>query len=995
MKIDISRNSFRRERHYREVRSLQGRVQLDADLNEQADIIGYLRETMSRDVVGHSGGPIGEPGFEISDHDDDLSIGRGRYYLDGILVENDADISFRDQIGARRFPDLFSDPAKEPDKPTSFVAYLDVWQHAVTVLDDPAMREVALPCPDTSVRTKTAWQVKLKVLDEPFLEERGVVIRSKGCPGGEIALCDARILEKIVTAGTSTGRMNARVSPDTEAPEPCTVVSRRGYRRLENQLYRVEIHKGGGPGEATFKWSRENGSVAVLWDTSDTAARLEKNADLLVKNPGGSAVTGFAPGDWIEVTDGERELCRVPGYFARLSRVDGTKFTVDRVRDPDDNEAVVSIDAFSSPIIRRWDSCSPKKVELSTAETEWTPLEDGVEVQFFKDPDGGEHFQTGDYWLIPARTANGEITWHPEESDTRASSRYYHKPDGPRHHFGLLAICRWSGTKWEVFDCRRFFRSLVQEPAIHITEIGLQDRKRQEADPSDTLNDSVVTLDEFKKGFRICFDRPIEKAALKLPIVSVIADLPTQYGSQPTTLDGTIDLSKDGRVMLWTPGDASLDLLARVTKEFEKSALIQVSVKGNLVWGTVNDSPVYLDGVAFGTVDRRNPQRITLSLPSGDSNTNSDFRMWFSVGTVKKCGLETVPKGGTVFIGEQDLDISECVASGARIGWFKKYQPDREPDDEQVVPDAGKFNVSPDIFAGKTENWYSNWGDDNPTVAFVVKDPSLDIKIWDNGYNKDVTGKSVEFGTFLNFRIDSNLAPIADRCGGRDLPKGYLRIRVKSVDGTLYSELRQSETELLGLTGLVVRSTLWFWVEASASRGWATGLLTADHAPFYEPGSYTVSAELALNRIKDTYKGPDGSDYIGKTVTSVKTITIVPKRVTIEANRDSILKGDEVTFSGSNAAEGEVFLYVSDAADPTRRFNLSASSGQPVSGRKTTFSKATVRADGTWAMTWDTSKIKESLSPGNYLIHVVTKPGLAGELGESEHAVIPVEIREA
>jgi len=38
-------------------------------------------------------------------------------------------------------------------------------------------------------------------------------------------------------------------------------------------------------------------------------------------------------------------------------------------------------------------------------------LADGVQIQFQKsDPDGpAETYRTGDYWLIPARTATGDV----------------------------------------------------------------------------------------------------------------------------------------------------------------------------------------------------------------------------------------------------------------------------------------------------------------------------------------------------------------------------------------------------------------------------------------------------------------------------------------------------------------------------------------------------------------------------------------------------------
>jgi hypothetical protein len=56
MKGDFTRTTFRADKHYRSVRMQQGRVQLDADSNEQADIDAHRADTHAADVVGPSGG---------------------------------------------------------------------------------------------------------------------------------------------------------------------------------------------------------------------------------------------------------------------------------------------------------------------------------------------------------------------------------------------------------------------------------------------------------------------------------------------------------------------------------------------------------------------------------------------------------------------------------------------------------------------------------------------------------------------------------------------------------------------------------------------------------------------------------------------------------------------------------------------------------------------------------------------------------------------------
>ena len=61
----------------------------------------------------------------------------------------------------------------------------------------------------------------------------------------------------------SGGRLTTDTVDDDGTDDPCELPPVAGYSGLENQTYRVEIHEGGAPGTATFKWSRDNGSVAI------------------------------------------------------------------------------------------------------------------------------------------------------------------------------------------------------------------------------------------------------------------------------------------------------------------------------------------------------------------------------------------------------------------------------------------------------------------------------------------------------------------------------------------------------------------------------------------------------------------------------------------------------------------------------------------------------------------------------------------------------------
>jgi hypothetical protein len=63
MKADLSRATFDKARRYRSVRMQQGRVQLDADFNEQQDILNHRIEIETRDSLGPVAVPIDNPGF--------------------------------------------------------------------------------------------------------------------------------------------------------------------------------------------------------------------------------------------------------------------------------------------------------------------------------------------------------------------------------------------------------------------------------------------------------------------------------------------------------------------------------------------------------------------------------------------------------------------------------------------------------------------------------------------------------------------------------------------------------------------------------------------------------------------------------------------------------------------------------------------------------------------------------------------------------------------
>src|SRR4051812_11668901 len=96
MHADLSRLSYDRANGFNAVLALQGRVLLDADLNENTAILTRALRELIADVVGPHAGPEGETGFQVGPivaggEVVDLYLGPGRYYVDGLRVEVGAD----------------------------------------------------------------------------------------------------------------------------------------------------------------------------------------------------------------------------------------------------------------------------------------------------------------------------------------------------------------------------------------------------------------------------------------------------------------------------------------------------------------------------------------------------------------------------------------------------------------------------------------------------------------------------------------------------------------------------------------------------------------------------------------------------------------------------------------------------------------------------------------------------------------------------------------
>ncbi len=490
MKNDCSRDSFDPGKHFSSVRMQQGRVQVDADWNEACDIITHRVDTEAADVIGPCGGPMHNPAFHIVANlgqlnpeeqelpgnqnvpqgfePPDFLISAGRYYVDGILCENEQLTSYRTQ------PDL---PAAVPPTDAGlYLVYVDVWQRHLTALDDATIREIALGGPDTATRAKTVWQIKHFLI--------------KGGEGN----CATRFPEFEESIAAGTGKLSARTRQEPSSADPCIVPPGGGYTGLENQLYRVEIHDAGEAfdptggdakasdkalgelrlraGEATFKWSRNNGFVATGIESINV-----NDSEITVQDLGPDTVLGFKIGQWVEISDDRLELNGLPGQLLQIEDINRAINLITLSSKPTAlSPNPGGVDPSLHPKLRGWDGIGAIP---TFSNDQFLELESGVQVRFF-----AGSFKTGDYWNIPARTAtadalHGNIEW-PTDA---AGQPLAQLPFGIKHHYCRLAMLNWDGGEFETpEDCRRLF-----PPITELTSLYYVSGAGQEAMPNDSM----------------------------------------------------------------------------------------------------------------------------------------------------------------------------------------------------------------------------------------------------------------------------------------------------------------------------------------------------------------------------------------------------------------------------------------------------------------------------------------------------------------------------
>ena len=517
-RADVSRVSFSVTKRFSRVFMQQGRVQLDADWNEQSDILLRYLRSLAVDLIGPHGGNVAEAGFKLIGTDTEVDaltddngtilpeavrnslkqllrdsgflIAPGRYYVDGLPCISENYIGFTRQVGYPLSDSMIFDEIK--NTPGPYMVFLDVWERHICTIEDSDLAELALGGADTASRGQIVTSV---IIAPPLLSDQTRIYDP--VPLGN----DITALQTAITGGIANDIKNARDKLNTTADQArrqlprvsrakmrararmsgmpdgdCNIPPEAQFRGPENQLYRIEIHRGGSAwngdtdhdkpsgnaaNAATFKWSRDNSSLSfpILSLHGDLAKLTTLGRDLS---------RSLNVDDWVEVVADDISLSGRPGPLRQIKRINADELTV-TLNAPVTEE--YNEGSTLHPYLRRWDQrqsdgeLADNALLLKEAGGEdninWINLEDGVQIQFPTATTPANTYRSGDYWLVPARVASGDVIW-PKVVVNNKSVAAPLSANGIEHYYAPLAIVSVNNQNIKVeLDCRRTFPSLA------------------------------------------------------------------------------------------------------------------------------------------------------------------------------------------------------------------------------------------------------------------------------------------------------------------------------------------------------------------------------------------------------------------------------------------------------------------------------------------------------------------------------------------------------
>ncbi len=232
MSSDRARDSFDESRKYTGVVAQQGRVTLEADINEQQRIASENTRAETLDIVGPCGTP--DDGFAVMDSGTppDFAVGPGTMYVGGLRVSAAEKIDYAKQPEWLDFSDdpLWSD---SEGSGREFV-YLFLREQEVGAVEDQPLREVALGGPDTAQRTRLVQRI---VRQEVETDQCSTALEIAQKKWSELGL----VFDPHTMRLNSHATLQVQFVQSTVAATQCDPQVKGGYLAADNQMIRVQI----------------------------------------------------------------------------------------------------------------------------------------------------------------------------------------------------------------------------------------------------------------------------------------------------------------------------------------------------------------------------------------------------------------------------------------------------------------------------------------------------------------------------------------------------------------------------------------------------------------------------------------------------------------------------------------------------------------------------------------------------------------------------------
>lgn len=430
MGSDRARRSYDVTRKYRSVVAQQGRVTLEADLNEGEEIRAEESRNQLLDIIGPSGAK--GTGFKISVPSKspvpfDFVIGRGSLYVGGVRVQTG-----RTRFLSQERREWIERPGPREQMPKQKApfreaVFLTVDEQEISAVEDRALREVALGGPDTSARVRMIQRVRRSIVDAEGCQSAFEAVLKKEYATGRAFDPDTMRLQ-------SAMKLQVDFDREPSQADECQPTQQSGFLGPENQLIRVQVSRGG-----QMLWGWDNASSVYRVKVTDRSTlELEGVPADVFHRP--------HPNQWVEILETAVNLGSGEYVATAIGR---TRQVVSY--DPARRVLTLKgqLPAGFNPrqaFVRIWDNRQAFPAAGSSVElVDFRGTGTGLVIKT-----NGEPPVPGDYWMIGVRPRT------PHEILPKRLHDSLQPPDGPNRWIVPLAVISWHGKGGAtVTDCRR------------------------------------------------------------------------------------------------------------------------------------------------------------------------------------------------------------------------------------------------------------------------------------------------------------------------------------------------------------------------------------------------------------------------------------------------------------------------------------------------------------------------------------------------------------